>query len=416
MSIWNKILIGLIFVASVAFFYMAARTLKTHEYWKSVAQGYEFLIGVQNEFAENCENGGRLALLPQDASEDHSDTTELRRIVSSGKFDRAAMESSIEEIEKDTPGTRQLKFKLSCLTQERGRAWYGCSPQPQGEQNGVVRVKVSETDSHGITKHSEMFVFEEWPLERGEDGKARGGRYLGVFVVTDVDPQQVWIDLKPVMKPTEEEQKLIDASVGGTVPWINDAGNVTWALYARMPLDDHKILAEMSDEEFAIRMPPETLAEYIHDGDEAAKADLEQWGVEGKIEKGKYVRLLRDYRARFKYVHQQRPILVDKMETAIRDAAFALAAQAEAEKERDFRRNEVTMFKERLAKYERERDAAKAHLDMLEAAAGNIQQSIDQISAANQANLARIAKAQKDLAEQIEARTRRMGRAGAGGN
>ena len=63
MSIWNKILIGLIFVASVAFFYMAARTLKTHQYWRSVAQGYDYLIGVQDEFGENCKEGGDLAIV-----------------------------------------------------------------------------------------------------------------------------------------------------------------------------------------------------------------------------------------------------------------------------------------------------------------------------------------------------------------
>ncbi len=415
MSIWNKILVGLIFVASVAFFYMAARTLKTHEYWKSVAQGYEFLIDVQNEFAENCENGGRLALLRQDATEEHSDTTELRQIASSGKFDRAAMESRIEEIEKETAGIRRLKFELSCLTQERGRAWYGCSPQPQGEQKGTVRVNVSETDAHGIPKNSEMFVFEKWPLKRGEDGNPQGGRYLGEFVVTAVDPDQVWIDLKRVIKPTDEEQKLSDGGGGGTVAWINAAGNGTRTLYVRMPFGGRKILAEMSDEEFAIRMPPATLAEYIHDGNEATKADLVQWQVDGKIEDDKYVRLLRNYRARFKYYHQQRPILIDRMETAIRDAALAVAAQAAAEKELNFRRQGVIMFKERLAKYERQRDAAKAHLDMLEVADGKIQKSIDQISAANQASSAKIARAQKALAEQVEDRTRRMA-LGAGGN
>jgi len=292
MSIWNKILIGLIFIASVAFFYMAARTLKTHQYWKSVAQGYVFLIGVQEEFADACkngdtsENGGRLALLPQDAGEDDSDTNELRQIARDGKCDLAAMERRIQVIEEKTPGTDRTRFEVSCLTQERGRAWYSCTPQAGAD--GAVRVVVSETEAHGITLNSEIFVFEEWPLTRDGDGVASGGRYLGEFVVTAVDEEnQVWIDLKPVMKPTAEEQKLIDASVAGTVPWINDAGTVTWALYARMPLDDHEIFVEMSDEDLAILMPTDTLSEYTHDGDEAAQTDLDQWAVEGKIEKGK---------------------------------------------------------------------------------------------------------------------------------
>jgi len=34
MSLWNKILLGLIFVASLGFFYTAARTLKTQKSWR----------------------------------------------------------------------------------------------------------------------------------------------------------------------------------------------------------------------------------------------------------------------------------------------------------------------------------------------------------------------------------------------
>lgn len=41
MSIWNKIVIGFVFVASVAFFYLAARTLKTHQYWRTLTLRHE---------------------------------------------------------------------------------------------------------------------------------------------------------------------------------------------------------------------------------------------------------------------------------------------------------------------------------------------------------------------------------------
>ena len=43
-SIWNKVLIGLIFVASLAFSYLAMRTLKTHQRWMQTA--YEHVNGV----------------------------------------------------------------------------------------------------------------------------------------------------------------------------------------------------------------------------------------------------------------------------------------------------------------------------------------------------------------------------------
>ena len=51
MSIWNKVLIGLISVASLAFFYLAVRTLKTRQHWQDLAQRLELKRG--NEPAAN---------------------------------------------------------------------------------------------------------------------------------------------------------------------------------------------------------------------------------------------------------------------------------------------------------------------------------------------------------------------------
>ena len=59
MSIWNKILVWVIGVASVALFYMAARTLKTHQYWRELAQKYERKIEqVQEQNHVLLEGGG----------------------------------------------------------------------------------------------------------------------------------------------------------------------------------------------------------------------------------------------------------------------------------------------------------------------------------------------------------------------
>ncbi len=41
MGIWNKVLVGLIGVASLVLFYLAARTMKTHQYWRELAAKYE---------------------------------------------------------------------------------------------------------------------------------------------------------------------------------------------------------------------------------------------------------------------------------------------------------------------------------------------------------------------------------------
>ena len=56
MSIWNKVLLGLIFVTSLAFMYMAARTLKTHETWRVAAQKQEDRLKDLNEQIEETRH------------------------------------------------------------------------------------------------------------------------------------------------------------------------------------------------------------------------------------------------------------------------------------------------------------------------------------------------------------------------
>ena len=41
MSIWNKVLLGLLAIASLVFFHAVLRTVKTFQYWSKLADSYE---------------------------------------------------------------------------------------------------------------------------------------------------------------------------------------------------------------------------------------------------------------------------------------------------------------------------------------------------------------------------------------
>ena len=93
MSIWNKVLVWVIGVASVALFYMAARTLKTHQYWRELAQKYERKIEqVQQQNRVLLEGGGN-----------------------------AGGQSQL--------GIRQRRIELNKLLLDRHRVWFKCDPR-----------------------------------------------------------------------------------------------------------------------------------------------------------------------------------------------------------------------------------------------------------------------------------------------
>lgn len=163
MSIWNKVLIGFIFVATLAFFLFAARTLKTHAAWrKSIA--------------------------------DHEKAIE-------------AMQEKNQELAHGKQGIRELKLQLEQLTNNRPRIWSGCTPRNVNAQTGAVAVAVESPTPHQIKMKSVLYVFDE-------NDVAQGGRYLGKFTVVQVDDKQV--GLQPAYTVTPAEVTRMQQARG---PW-----------------------------------------------------------------------------------------------------------------------------------------------------------------------------------------------------
>lgn len=369
MSIWNKVLAGLICVAALAFFYLSLRALKTHQYWRELAEKHQRKIA-----ALETENKALLA-----GTED-----ENRRVAE---------------------GIAQVKIELEKLLLDRGRAWYDCAPQRADAQTGQVQVGIDAPDPHGIAANTVLYVFEQKDVQEG-------GQYLGEFKATAVDAKQV--TLEPAQAMTPEALQRLSASTG---PWV---------IYDVMPIDNPAILEGLSEQELRALMPDTTEEDYVRHGQPATWEDVDAWKVRGSVvdehgvpmfddqgrriagAKGVFHRQLRDYRSLLELYHKRRTILVDLKESAERDLRYITAAVDDANKQIAFHQQEIAALKADLAKFRAERDAVLAHEKAVEQKLGELRGGIQMLVEDNRNKAAQIARIQLDAARKIDARTRAM--------
>ncbi len=358
MSIWNKVLVGVICVVALGFLYMAARTLKTHQYWRELAQRHQQrLDAVEQENIVLVEGQG--------------------------------------EGENTLSGITQIELDLKGAIVDRGRVWYHCTAEKVDPQTGQAAVTTDSPNPHGIGVQTVLCVFAE------ADGE-QPGSFLGEFKVTAVDQTQV--ALEPAMKLNARELQRLAAA------------KAPWSLYEMMPADRHGAFSGVGDEELKSRLPESAAEQYVHDGKPAAEADLEAWGVAGEIEDEKYVRPLRDYEVLFEDAHLKRSILIDLAEAARRDVEAIRAAQQDADSQHQFREQEKIQLAADQAKINRQRDAAAAHLKAVELRLVELQQAIAKLLEDNKRLARIIAKSQLEATQQIDAQTRRMAQSRAGAN
>jgi hypothetical protein len=173
MSIWNKVLVGLIIVVGLAMLFFAARALKAHTYWgESVTLHEQAIKAVGND---------KQLLIDGNEAE--------------GK-----------------PGIRQLKQEVEQMVVGRGRVWR--NSQPKVVQADKATVVTQLAAPHKDAEKTQLFVFEE-PAGQGT------GAYLGEFTVVGVAGQQ-W-ELKPTRPMSAAELARLQKSRG------------PWSLYELMP-------------------------------------------------------------------------------------------------------------------------------------------------------------------------------------
>lgn len=350
MSIWNKVLVGLIGVASLVFFYMAARAVKTETAW--------------SERAKKTEE--RIAQI-------HKENDELAE--GTGTQD----------------GIRQLKLKLHNLTQDRRRMWANCTPRIKtGRDDGTAEIAlaVGAPATHGLAKSVVLCAFEELDVEKK-------GQYLGQFTVTNVGDKQVTV--VPTSKLGDRELTKLEKAKG---PWV---------LYEVTPRDNHEVFAAMDDAQKKALLPAGSAQEYLKDGKPAAKED-----PAANVSGGNYVRPLRDYRVLFDAEREKDMLLTDSIASVKRDKQLVEEALTGARAQEEACKKEIAVLTEDLKTAGARSDIVLAHRQSLEKKLSAMQAYISKLIATNQAMAGQIAKFQLEAVRRIDQRTRAMAQSGAG--
>jgi len=461
MSIWNKILIGLVFVASAVFLFAAMRALKTYQYWRNLTYGYEFFLEKDQEICQALEEGGEVIVsveegkglsklkdfykryqynlnVPADTKWEDFVKTVIKAIADTGRLDRQALAECTYKMET-TEGLHEARLALNRVLNQRGRVWDNLTALTLTEQTGEFSATNGQPDRQGLGVKLLVYVFDREKQE-GEKGPRYLG-YLGEFVVASVvdqkkaapgaggkDEKEVLVQLKPSRELTPGELEQLKKSFEQ-----NRENKRRWVLYERMPWDTHELFARVNEADKRKLLPNETVEEYVHDGQRATWEDVKEWKVPGTVVndqgrplldkegkkiagvRGIYRRPLRDYKALFDWYDTQRTVLYDLIATSQRNGKLAQKAQQEAEAERDACRQETVALTGDLAERVKERNAVRAHWRAVEAQAKLFAGEVARLMKANQALARQIAKLQAQaLRQAVDAQTRSMVQSGEG--
>ncbi|MEA1950553.1 MAG: hypothetical protein U9N87_04165 [Planctomycetota bacterium] len=330
MNIWNKVFVGLIIVVSLVFFYFSVQVLRTHEHWRSSAKAHDKKIVQLDDEIEEIRYG-----VKDDA---------------------------------DQPGLLKMQSAVYKSLIGRGRVWYNCKPQMADPKIGAVRVTTDFPDPHGITDKTVLAVFDE-------NKPNAGGRYIGRFVVKQVDETKKLVGLVPSRPLRPAALKRLAASRG------------PWTLCETVPSDNHEIFAGMTPEGLEQILPKVTLDEYVKDG----KDDFE--------------RKLRDYRFLFDTFARQRAIMTEAYNSAAANKGLMDEAVADAKVQVQFRQAEITALGKELAEMTRQRDIVLAHQKSLEAEIADRTKAIEELTKSNRELAAQIAKDQLEAVRRVDTRT-----------
>lgn len=356
MSIWSRVLVGLIMLTSLVFLYLATKTLAAHRNWQLAVQSYDKPL-------EKAEN----------------DITRLT------EGDKTAT--------PPVPSISDLEVKLHGLMTGRGKIWRGCTLRKDKFNPATLEfvMDVPFPDPHQIQDKMVLYLFEE----------REPGFFIGEYKVTGLAEKSV--SLAPtVLPPTKKMLDAQRARIQGT--------QVTWSLYETLPTDRHDVFRGYDQAQLSQMMPgvpPEVLQEYLRDGTDAPPGD--------RVIKGKYERQLRDYVVYYHELNRQIAMLRDQIAAAKTDEAIAKKLQADAEKEVASQTDLIEKtLKPELAEAQAERDVITAHRDALLAklegkkdADGNliekgVNQQVEEALEENKRLLAEWMRLQIDAARRLE--------------
>ena len=204
-------LMVLVFLTGLAFVFLAAATLKTHDKWRSS----------HNRLAVN------LAAMETD------NERLLRGRV--GDVEQEQREQSI----------RGASAAMNRLLLTRGRVWRNCRPSlPDAGPITVTTVPPDtppeEVVPHGIAPQMLLYAFTEQTTE----GRTVPWHYVGEFQVTEA--QEGSVSMRPTMRAMREIVEVWDP-------------DTSWMLYEMLPADSHEVFARMDEQLIRALLSPERL-------------------------------------------------------------------------------------------------------------------------------------------------------------
>ncbi len=205
----------LVLISSLAFFYLAARTLRLHKNWQDEVNLYEkALTSVKKEI---------------------------------GKDEHSPADNLIVQ-------RNDLRQQFNAALNLRGRVWSDGQKSKFNAQTGALTVLFENPPAGLDAIKRPVFVFQK------DSEKSKNGHYLGEFVVSAAKDRE--ISLTPVATLLQSELNNIDSARGDVV------------LYEVMPIDSHTLFATADPNDLKIWFPdPAVLANFKRDGKPATADD-----------------------------------------------------------------------------------------------------------------------------------------------
>ena len=205
--VYQTVLVAFVFLGTVAFFILGARTLATHKSWGELVRRME-----------------------QEIQTNEQQLLELR-----GR-DQNAQGHSV-------PGViPQLEQTLEILVANRGGVMYDVAVD--NVKDGVAQLTLKAPE-HGLVPNTVLFAFDGTPA-------SEAGRHLGEFKVVTAAEGNPSVQIAPNLPLTESQSQRL----------ASDKGPLT--LYATMPIDNPAVFTELDDATRRTLLPKESLAEYAN--------------------------------------------------------------------------------------------------------------------------------------------------------
>jgi hypothetical protein len=198
MSALGKVLLVLVFLASLGFLYVAARAMKTHHEFRTVYNQYVAAVAERDKLIREKKG---------DAYEENP----------SGNVPK---------------GLLQVSRELEILLTNQGRLWLDCALAGRDNANPpTLTLQVPAPDPHGINDKSVLYVFEQQPQPSTyEDGIHSNNRplvFLGEFKVTAINGAAV--SLQPTRRLMASQAQAIANA------------QAPLAIYEQLPIDLHAL-------------------------------------------------------------------------------------------------------------------------------------------------------------------------------